>query len=251
MIPSWLIWGNIAEILNIINYEDKKAFIENEELVKIPTLQLEFKDQVTAKSSHVGQRFAAKTLEDVTINGQLYPCGSNVHGKVVEVIRPSGCQKGALKLAFTDIEYCGQKATLPRQILTAQIDKSNTPNILSRLVTAPFTWAGSLVGIVGRTTGGMLTTLGNAVEDVSTGTGIALGEVFQGQLPAAGRSTMDVVKDTIKAPIDLTRTALSGTMGLFQTTGDEVAYLVDAKGYKISAINPKEHVTIAFGCNGN
>ncbi len=229
---------------------DKKAFIENEELVKIPTLQLEFKDQVTAKSSHVGQKFAAKTLEDVTINGHLYPCGSNVHGKVVEVIRPSGCQKGALKLAFTDIEHCGCKATLPRQILTAQIDKSNTPNIVSRLVTAPFTWAGSIVGIVGRTTGGMLTTLGNAVEDVSTGTGIALGEVFQGQLPAAGRSVYDVVKDTIKAPIDLTRTALSGTMGLFQTTGDEVAYLVDAKGFKISAINPKEHVTIAFGCSG-
>ena len=229
---------------------DKKAFIENEELVKIPTLQLEFKDQVTAKSSHVGQKFAAKTLEDVTINGQLYPCGSNVHGKVVEVIRPSGCQKGALKLAFTDIEHCGCKATLPRQILTAQIDKSNTPNIVSRLVTAPFTWAGSLVGIVGRTTGGMLTTLGNAVEDVSTGTGIALGEVFQGQFPAAGRSVYDVVKDTVKAPIDLTRTALSVTMGLFQTTGDEVAYLVDAKGFKISAINPKEHVTIAFGCNG-
>ena len=229
---------------------DKKAFIQEDELVKIPTLQLEFKDQVTAKSSHVGQKFAAKTLEDVTINGHLYPCGSNVHGKVVEVIRPSGCQKGALKLAFTDIEHCGCKATLPRQILTAQIDKSNTPNIVSRLVTAPFTWAGSIVGIVGRTTGGMLTTLGNAVEDVSTGTGIALGEVFQGQLPAAGRSVYDVVKDTVKAPIDLTRTALSGTMGLFQTTGDEVAYLVDAKGFKISAINPKEHVTIAFGCNG-
>ena len=229
---------------------DKKAFVENEELVKIPTLQLEFKDQISSKSSHVGQKFAAKTLEDVTINGQLYPCGSNVHGKVVEVIRPSGCQKGALKLAFTDIEHCGCKATLPRQILTAQIDKSNTPNIVSRLVTAPFTWAGSLVGIVGRTTGGMLTTLGNAVEDVSSGTGIALGEVFQGQFPAAGRSAYDVVKDTIKAPIDLTRTALSGTMGLFQTTGDEVAYLVDAKGFKISAINPKEKVTIAFGCSG-
>ena len=229
---------------------DKQAFVQEEEIVKIPTLQLEFKDQVTAKSSHVGQRFAAKTLEDVTINGQLYPVGSNVHGKVVEVIRPSGCQKGALKLAFTEIENCGNKATLPRQILTAQIDKSNTPNIISRMVTAPFTLAGSLVGIVGRTTGGMLTSLGNAVEDVSTGTGIALGEVFQGQLPAAGRSTMDVVKDTVKAPIDLTRTALSGTMGLFQTTGDEVAYLVDAKGYKISAVNPKEHITIAFGCAG-
>jgi len=229
---------------------DKKAYVENEEMVRIPTLQLEFKDQVSAKSSHVGQRFAAKTLEEVTINGKIYPKGSNVYGKVIEVIRPSGCQKGALKLSFTEIENCGCKATLPKQILTAQIDKSNTPNPVSRLITMPFTWSGSLIGIVGRTAGGMLTSLGNAAEDVTSGTGIALGEVFQGQLPAAGRSLRDVTYDTLKAPVDVTRTAISGSMGLFQTTGDEVAYLVDAKGYKISAVNPKEHVTIAFGCDG-
>ena len=229
---------------------DKKAFIENEEIVKIPTLQLKFKDQVSAKSSHVGQRFAAKTLEDVTINGHLYPCGSNVHGKVVEVVRPSGCQKGALKLEFSEIENCGHKDVLPRQILNAEINKSNTPNIVSRVVTAPLTWGGQMLGIVGRTTGGMLSNLGNALEDVASGTGIALGEAFQGQFMASARSLGDVAVDTVKAPIDITRTALSGTMGLVQATGDEVGYLVDAKGYKISAINPKEHVTIAFGCSG-
>ena len=229
---------------------DKKAFIEIEEIVKIPTLQLKFKDQVSAKSSHVGQRFAAKTLEDVTINGHLYPCGSDVHGKVVEVVRPSGCQKGALKLAFTEIENCGHKDVLPRQILNAEINKSNTPNIVSRVVTAPLTWGGQMLGIVGRTTGGMLSNLGNALEDVASGTGIALGEAFQGQFMASARSLGDVAVDTVKAPIDITRTALSGTMGLVQATGDEVGYLVDAKGYKISAINPKEHVTIAFGCSG-
>ena len=230
---------------------DKKAFIENEELVQIPTLKLQFRDQVSAKSSHVGQKFAAKTLEDVTINGTLYPCGSNVYGKVVEVVRPSGCQKGALKLAFTEIENCGQKATLPRQILNAEINKSNTPNIISRIVTAPLTWSGQMVGIVGRTAGGMLSNLGNAVEDVASGTGIALGEAFQGQFMASARSVGDVVVDTVKAPIDITRTAVSGVVGLAQATGDEIGYLVDAKGYKISAINPKEHVTIAFGCNGD
>jgi len=230
---------------------DKKAYIENEEIVKIPTLQLKFKDQVSAKSSHVGQRFAAKTTEDVTINGQLFPCGSNVHGKVVEVVRPSGCQKGALKLAFTDIEHNGCKATLPRQILNAEINKSNTPNIVSRIVTAPLTWGGQMLGIVGRTTGGMLSNLGNALEDVASGTGIALGEAFQGQFMASARSVGDVVVDTVKAPIDFTRTAVSGVTGLVQATGDEIGYLVDAKGYKISAINPKECVTIAFGCSGD
>ena len=229
--------------------EDRTAYVENQEIVKIPTLQLEFKDQVNAKSSHVGQKFAAKTLEEVTINGQVFPEGSNVYGKVVEIVRPSGCQKGALKLAFTEIENCGCRATLPKQILTAQVDKSNTPNIISRIVSAPLTLAGSMIGIVGRTTGGMLSNLGNAGEDIASGVGIALGETFQGQFVAAGRSIADATVDTLKAPVDFTRTALSGTMGLLQTTGDEVAYMVDAKGYKISAINPKEHVTIAFGCN--
>ena len=45
------------------------------------------------------------------------------------------------------------------------------------------------------------------------------------------------------------RTALSGTIGLLQTTGDEVAYLVDTKGNRITSVNPRENVTVAFGCN--
>ena len=228
---------------------DKKAYVENEQIVKIPTLELKFLDEINAKSSHVGQIFAATTLEEVTIDGQCFPCGSKVTGKVVEVVRPSGCQKGALKLAFTDISNNGCKAKLPRQILTAQVDCSKQPNIIARLVTAPFTWAGSMVGIVGRTTGGMLSNLGNAVENVSNGTGIALGDIFQGQFGASARSFGGALYQTVKAPIDITRTALSGTFGLLQSTGDEVAYLVDAKGYKISSINPREHVTIAFGCS--
>jgi isocitrate dehydrogenase len=107
---------------------------------------------------------------------------------------------------------------------------------------------GSLLGTVGRTVGGAVASAGNAVENVVGGVGIGTGEVFQGQFKAAGRSYGDAIKNTFKAPIDATRTALSGTMGLFQTTGDEIAYLVDAKGTKISSINPKEKVTVAFGC---
>ena len=225
-----------------------QAYLENEEVVKIPTLKLEFLDQVNSKSAHVGQQFAATTLEDVTINGQLYPCGSRVNGKVIEVIRPNGNEKGALKLAFTEIVHGNCKAELPKQILTAQINKANMPNPVSRLLTMPFSWAGSLVGTTARTTGGMLANLGNAVESVSGGVGTAVGETFQGQFKAAGRSTQDAIKESIKAPIDLTRTALSGTKGLLQTTGDEVAFVVDPKGSKISSVNPKEQITIAFGC---
>ena len=223
-------------------------------MVKIPTLKLCFRDEINAKSSNVGDRFAANTSEEVTINGKCFPKGSRVNGKIVEVVRPSGCDKGALKLAFTNIQDCGGcKTDLPKQILTAQINCARTQNIFSRIIATPFTLAGGLVGTAGRTIGGIIASAGNAAEAVSGGTGIALGEVLQGPCvwPAAGRSILDAGKAAIMAPIDATRTALSGTVGLFQTTGDEVAYLVDPNGSRISAINPKEKVTIAFGCAGH
>lgn len=230
---------------------DKQAYVEEEEIVQIPTLKVKMIDQITAKSSHVGQYFRAKTLEDMTINGQHYPCGSTVTGQVVEVVRPSGCDKGAIKLSFTRIDNGKCHANLPKQILTAQVNRSKQVNPVARLVEMPFTLAGSLVGVVGRTTGGMLSNIGNAAENVSNDAGYMLGHVFQGQFGAATRNLADGVWETVKAPVDTARTALSGTMGLFQTTGDEVAYLVDPRGYKISAVNPREHITIAFGCTGN
>ena len=228
---------------------DKNAFVEEQEIVKIPTLKISMIDQITAKSSHVGQYFRAKTLEDVTINGVNYPCGSTVTGQVVEVVRPSGCDKGAIKLSFTEIKNGDCKTKLPKQILSAQINKSKNVNPVARLVEMPFTWTGSLIGVVGRTAGGILTNVGNAAENVMNDGGYMLGHAFQGQFGAAARNLGDGLWETVKAPVDVTRTALSGTMGLFQTTGDEFAYLVDPRGYKISAVNPREHVTIAFGCN--
>lgn len=228
--------------------DNRQAYVEDSEMIQVPTLKMEFRDQVNAKNANVGQHFTAKSLESITINGTTFPAGSYVSGKVIEVIRPSGSQKGALKLAFTEIQNGDCKAELPQQILTAQITKQNTPNPVSRLITMPFTWTGSLVGIAGRTVGGAIANLGNAVENVTGGVGTAFGETLQAQLPAAGRSLADSVVETVKAPIDITRTAVSGTMGLFQSTGDEFAYLVDPNGYKISSVNPKEHITVAFGC---
>lgn len=230
--------------------EKTSTMTMTDKLVDVPTLKVKFSDEINAKSSTVGQRFAAYTTEEVTINGQCYPCGSKVYGKIVEVIRPSGCQKGALKVAFTSIEGCnGCKCDLPRQVISAQVSCAKNQNIIARAVAFPFTWAGTLVGTTARTIGGAFTNLGNAVENVSDGVGIAGSEIFQGQFMAAGRSIGDAVVATVMAPIDVARTGLVGTAGLFQTTVDEVAYLVDPSGAKISAINPREVVKIAFGCH--
>ena len=228
--------------------EQRQAYFENEEIVTIPTLQLTFSDEISAKSANVGDRFSAKTIDAVTIAGVEYPAGSKVYGKVLEVVRPTKHCQGALKLSFDTIKFGKCKATLPNQILTAQVNKVKKPNAVARLIEFPFTWTGGLLGNVGRTVGGALVSFGNAVEQTVSGIGVGTGEIFQGEFRAAGRSYLDVGKAIVKAPVDVTRTALSGTMGLFQYTGDEISYLVDPNGMKISSVNPKEKVTIAFGC---
>jgi hypothetical protein len=227
---------------------EKSAYMETEEIVKIPTLKVQMIDQITAKSSHIGQYFRANTLEDISINGTNFPCGSTVTGQVVEVIRPSGCDKGAIKLSFTEIKNDDCKAKLPKQILSAQINQPKQVNPVARLVEAPFTLVGSILGVAGRTVGGAVTNLGNAAENVVDDGGYMLGHIFQGKPGAAARSLGDGLWETVKAPVDITRTALAGTVGLFETTGDEVAYLVNPSGYKISAVNPREQLTVAFGC---
>ncbi len=227
----------------------KKAYYENEETVTIPTLQLTFSDEISAKSANIGDRFSATTIDSVTINGLEFPAGSKVYGKVLEVVRPTKHCQGAIKLSFETIKNGKCKAQLPNQILTAQVNKVKNPNAVARIVEFPFTWVGGLLGDVGRTVGGAIVSASNAVEQVVSGVGVGTGEIFQGQFRAAGRSYVDVGKAIVTAPVDLTRTALSGTMGLFQYTGDEISYLVDPKGMRVSSVNPKEKVTIAFGCH--
>lgn len=225
------------------------AFMAKDEVVTIPTLCLKFEDEISAKHANINDRFAAKTTDAVCINGQNFPAGSTVYGKVTEVERPSHNCKGGLKLSFERIQGCGCKADLPQQVLTAQVKNDKKPNFFAKVIEAPFTWTGSVLGTVGRTVGGAVIAAGNAVEHVTDGVGLTFGETLQGQLPAAGRSLMDASKALVKAPIDLTRTALSGTMGLLQTTGDEVAYLVDPKGNRVTSVNPRENITVAFGAN--
>ena len=225
-----------------------KMFMERETKISIPTLQLTMNDVVNAKHANVGEQFSATTVNEITINGVTYPCGSTVRGKVVEVTRPSKNCQGNLRLSFNEIISCdGCKTALPKQILTAQVERHKEINPVLRFAQMPFTWAGSLIGTAGRTIGGAAIGISNAAEALLDQTGVGTSELLGGQFKAAGRSYQDGLKTVFKAPVDLTRTAISGTMGLFQTTGDEISYLVDPSGNPISKVNPKEKVTIAFG----
>ena len=240
--------GYSSENQNIAEIDDGQKYVASEEIVSVPTLKLVFKDIVSAHSATVGEQFAATTLEDVVIDGVTFKAGSTVRGKVSEVVRPSRDNDGSIKLSFETIHNDGMKANLPTQVLSAQVNQIQQPGFGVRLVQMPFTWIGGLIGNAGRMVGGAAISLSNAAEQTLNGIGMSGGEIVGGNFKAAGRSIQDVGKTIVKAPVDVVRTAVAGTIGVFQETGSELAYVVDWQGRKISTIKPKQEVTISFGC---
>ena len=233
---------------SIAEIDDGQKYVASEEIVSVPTLKLVFKDIVSSHSATVGEQFAATTLEDVVIDGVTFKAGSTVRGKVSEVVRPTKDNDGSIKLSFETIHNDGMKANLPAQVLAAQVNQIQQPGFGVRLVQMPFTWLGGLIGNAGRMVGGAAISVSNAAEQTLNGIGMANGELAGGNFKAAGRSIQDVGKTIVKAPVDMVRTAVAGTVGVFQETGSEIAYVVDWNGRKISTIKPKQEVTISFGC---
>ena len=48
-------------------------------------------------------------------------------------------------------------------------------------------------------------------------------------------------------PVDIVKTAFSGTAGILKESGDEIAYVVSPDGARIAQVNPREKLSIAFG----
>lgn len=218
------------------------------EIQTFPTLSLKFNDMLHSRASHIGDTFVAETQDQVTINGQVYPTGSKVHGRIVEVVMPSLDNKGSVKLAFDTIDDNGHKADLPKQILSAGITKSDKVNIVARAVQFPFVWPGKVVGTAGRSVSNVGIIASNTVQEMMSGTGFALGHVFSGEFGAAGRNTYEVGKSLAMGVVDSGKTVVSGTVGVFKESGDELTYIVSPDTLQVSSINPDEVVQIAFGC---
>lgn len=223
----------------------------------VPTLKVRMQDIVSARTSLTGDVFVAKTTEPVTINGQCYPCGSQVRGRVVEVIRPAMGENGGIRLSFNSIKSGSMTCDLPKDVLSATVICEKNPNIISRVVAWPFSWTGKVVGIAGRTVGGAVNIAANGTEGILNNVANGNSDLFNwykcgGAAPitAAGRSYFSAIREGVTAPVDIIRTAFSGTAGILKESGDEIAYVVSPDGSRIAQVNPGEKLSIAFGACG-
>ncbi len=218
----------------------------------IPTLKVQFEDIISARTSTTGDEFVAKTVEPISIDGQLFPVGSEVHGEVVEVIRPGFGEAGAIRVAFDELRYeCDGdnrvSTALPRDILSAVVVREDAPNIIGRIIAWPFSWPGKVAGVAGRTVGGSVITASNMVENFLTNIANGNNELANLEPAATGRSYLTAAGELAEGVWFTGKTIASGTLGVVKVTGDELAYIVSPDGDRIAQINPDEVLSVAFG----
>ena len=194
----------------------------------------------------MSDKFTAKTTKEVTVNGQTFAVGSNVKGEVIEVSRPGIKNPGYIKVKFNTLENGEQCVNFPKNLSQAQADVTKNPNFLARLIGAPFSTAGRVVGVVGRSGAAAVNVAGNGLEQV----GDELSDTFVDTLslqPVAGVKNFGNAFVTVgKGVYDICKLAVSGTFGILYEVTDEVRYLIVPQYSNESSLNPGEELNIVF-----
>lgn len=209
-------------------------------------LTIKLADRLSARHSNVGEVFSARTTSEVTINGTSFPAGSNVYGEVIEVVRPGVDNAGYIKVKFTKIKNGDVCAEIPNKLSQAQADQLKDPNILARLLGMPFSGAGRIVGVAGRTTAAAANVSANSLEELGDNLSDTLVDTFSLH-PGAGLRSFGTGFVTVgKGLYNLGKLAVSGTFGVVYEVADELRYVIVPKYSNASSLNPGEELTIVF-----
>lgn len=209
-------------------------------------LTIKIADRLSARTSNVGDKFSAKTTQAVTINGQCFKEGSVVKGEVVEVVRPGVNNPGYIKVKFTELKDGDVCVNFPNNLSQAQADNMKNPNFVARLLGAPFSAAGRIVGVVGRTAGSGIDVIGNGLEQFGDNVSNVFVDTLSLQPVAGVKNVGNAVVTLGKGIFDITKLAASGTFGVLYEFTDEVRYLIVPSYSNSSSLNPGEELKIIF-----
>ncbi len=212
----------------------------------ITTVKAKLLDRLSAKHSNIGDWFTAKTTESVVVDGVTFPEGSIVRGEVIAVQRPGVKEPGFIKVEFKYIKNGDVKKDIPNKIASAKVEDLKNPNILARLLGAPLSASGRVVGVVGRSGAEIANITGNGLEKVGDELSNTLVETFTLH-PGRGMASFgQSVATVFKGTFDIVKTCVSGTFGIIYEVGDELVYVFVPSLSNSSSLNPNEEITIIF-----
>lgn len=210
------------------------------------TIKIKLSERISARTSNVGDTFTAKTVEDVTIAGSCYPAGSTVKGIVSGISRPGVKNPGYVEVEFKSISNGDCCAEFPKQLSCAQVDVTKNPNVVSRVLGAPFSMAGRIAGVAGRTASSAVEVVGNGVEEYGDNWSDAFCDTASLH-PLKGLKSVGSSFITVgKGVYNVTKLAASGVFGVCYEFVDEVKYIFVPNTTNDSSLNPDEELTILY-----
>ena len=209
-------------------------------------IKIKLSERISARTSNVGDTFTAKTVEDVKIAGTTYPAGSTVKGVVAGVSRPGVKNPGYVEVQFKSITDGTSTVEFPKHVANASVDTAKNPNIVSRVLAAPFSIAGRTLGVAGRGVSTIAELSANGTEEYGDNWSDAFCDTaslhpLKG-LKSVGSSFITVGKYTY----NVLKTTTSGVFGIAYELVDEVKYIIVPNTTNDSSLNPDEVLTIVF-----
>lgn len=209
-------------------------------------IKIKLSERISARTSNVGDTFTAKTVEDVTIAGTTYPAGSTVKGVVAGVSRPGVKNPGYIEVQFKTLKNGDNCVEFPKQLSSAQVDVSKNPNIVSRVLGAPFSMAGRVAGVAGRSASSAAEVVANGVEEYGDNWSDAFADTASLH-PVKGLKSVGSSFITVgKGVYNITKLAASGVFGICYEFVDEVKYVIVPNTTNDSSLNPDEVLTILY-----
>ncbi len=210
------------------------------------TIKIKLSERISARTSNVGDTFTAKTTEDVTIAGVCYPAGSTVKGVVSGISRPGVKNPGYVEVKFNSISNGDNCAEFPKQLSSAEVNTSKNPNVVSRVLAAPFSIVGRTAGVAGRTVSSGVEVIANGAEEFGDNWSDAFCDTASLH-PLKGLKSVGSSFITIgKGVYNVTKLAASGVFGVCYELVDEVKYIFVPNTTNDSSLNPDEELTILY-----
>ncbi len=209
-------------------------------------VKIKMSERLSARTSNANDTFTAKTTQDTSVNGVSFPTGSTVKGKVTSVVRPGVKRPGYIEVSFESISNGDNCVEFPQKASSAQVDVMKNPNIVSRILGAPFSMVGRVAGVAGRSVSETAEIVANGTEEILGNCSDSMSDTFSLHPLKGLKSVGSGVIAIGKGVYNISKYAVSGTFGVLYEFVDECKYIIVPNTSNDSSLNPDEELTIIF-----
>lgn len=209
-------------------------------------LKVELTERVDNRHSNIGDKFNARLVENAVVAGQDFPAGSIVRGEVVGISRPGIKNPGYIKVKFLEIKNDKCVVEFPKNVADVNANEIKKLNPVARVLAMPFSMAGRVAGVAGRTATAGMGVISNETERYGDDWSNAFANTTSLEFKAGARSVGKSFITIGRGIFDVSKVLVSGAFGVVYELGDEIKYVILPSSTTDSSLNPGDELVIIY-----